>query len=162
MAASATRRVTLRKAVPTDEPFLQRLYASTRAEELAKLPWSPAEREAFLDMQFRAQTASYEVQFPLADFSVVLVDEQPAGRLYVERAVAAIELIDIALLPEFQNAGIGGGLLEDLLDEAQATGRAVRLHVEAANPARRLYQRLGFRAIDDLGVYLLLEWSAAA
>jgi ribosomal protein S18 acetylase RimI-like enzyme len=37
------------------------------------------------------------------------------------------------------------------------TARTLSIHVEANNPARRLYERLGFRSVADHGVYLLLE-----
>ncbi len=46
-----------------------------------------------------------------------------------------------------------------VLDEAAETGRVVRIHVERNNPAISLYHRLGFRKIDHLGVYHLMEWS---
>ena len=54
----------------------------------------------------------------------------------------------------------GGGIMQDLLDEAAAEGKAVRIHVERNNPAMHLYQRLGFQQIGDTDVYLLMEWNA--
>jgi hypothetical protein len=53
---------------------------------------------------------------------------------------------------------LGGALLQDLLDEGQASALPVRIHVETFNPAMRLYLRLGFNAVEDQGVYQLLEW----
>jgi ribosomal protein S18 acetylase RimI-like enzyme len=65
--------------------------------------------------------------------------------------------MDIALLPEFRNRGFGSALLGSLIAEADAAGVKVSIHVEIFNPARELYQRLGFRQAAERGVYLLLE-----
>ncbi len=67
-------------------------------------------------------------------------------------------IVDIALLPEFCNRGIGTTILRTLQAEASAAGKPLRIHVERFNPALRLYERLGFRLVEDRGVYLFLEW----
>jgi ribosomal protein S18 acetylase RimI-like enzyme len=64
----------------------------------------------------------------------------------------------IALLPECRGAGIGGGLIRDVQAEAGRTGKRLTIHVERTNPALRLYRRLGFRLIEDKGIYLFMEW----
>jgi ribosomal protein S18 acetylase RimI-like enzyme len=144
-----------------DKPFLYRVYASTRAEELAVVDWSEAEKAAFLEQQFEAQHGYYQAQFPDAAFQVIERDGEPIGRLYLDRRAEEIRIIDIALLPAHRRAGIGGALLREILGEAAMTGKAVRIHVERNNPALGLYHRLGFREIDDQGVYLLMERSPA-
>ena len=142
-----------------DEPFLRQVYASTRLEELAPLGWSVEQQAAFLGQQFDAQHRPYQAHYPEAAFEVILLDSLPIGRLYVARWPEQILVIDIALLPEYRNAGIGSRLLRDLLDEAATAGKLVRIHVEKFNPALRLYQRLGFSIIEDHGVYWFMEWS---
>jgi ribosomal protein S18 acetylase RimI-like enzyme len=82
----------------------------------------------------------------------------PAGRFYVHRREREIRLMDIALLPEHRGRGIGSALLHDLFAEAAAAGKRVTVHVEEYNPARRLYERLGFKKIGEHGVYHLMEW----
>ena len=77
--------ITLRPVVPEDGPFLYEVYASTRQEELAVLPWTEEQKQAFLRMQFEAQRKFYWESFPQADFLVVLRDGEAAGRLYVDR-----------------------------------------------------------------------------
>ena len=76
---------TLRPIAGADLPFLRRLYASTREEELAGVDWPAAQREAFLDQQFAAQHQWYQEQYEGATFDVVEVGGRPAGRLYVAR-----------------------------------------------------------------------------
>lgn len=165
-AATEDRRmrgtITLRPVQPDDLEFLYRVYASTRQEELAPVDWSGEEKEGFLRMQFTAQHAYYQEHYADGQFLVVLVEGEPAGRLYVARWPEEIRLIDIALLPEYRGKGIGTGLLRDLFAEAEAAGKSVTIHVERFNPALRLYERLGFRCVADKGVYLFMEWRPTA
>ena len=150
--------LSLRAVSLADEAFLFRVYASTRAEEMALLPWDDEQKQAFLQMQFNAQSQSYQQQFPGAEYQVIVHDGVPAGRLTVERADESILLIDIALLPAHRNMGIGSSLIGDLKTEAQETGRPLRLDVENFNPAYRLYERLGFKKIDEASFYYRIEW----
>jgi ribosomal protein S18 acetylase RimI-like enzyme len=150
--------ITLRPIRPGDEPFLYEVYASTRQEELAVVPWDAAQKAAFLQMQFDAH---YQEHFAGAGFDIVLLDDQQAGRLYVARWSEEIRIIDVAVLPPFRNRQIGTRLITRLQEEAAAARKPVRIHVERLNPALRLYERLGFRTVEDKGVYLFLEWRAA-
>ena len=153
--------VELRPAGPADDELLFRIYASTRAQELAVLAWDGVAEEAFLRGQFAAQRASYE-RYPGRSDHVVLVGGEPAGRLCLARGEREIAVVDIALLPRFRGRGVGSALLRGVLDEAAAADKRVRIHVERSNPALRLYQRLGFRVVADLGVYLRLDYVKTA
>ena len=112
-----------------DAEFLLRVYAGTRTEELAVAPWTDAELDAFLRMQFDAQDRSYREQRPAAAFDVIVVDGAPAGRLYVDRLADEIRIVDIALLPEHRGRGVGTLLIRRVLDEGGETGRPVTIHV---------------------------------
>jgi len=153
-----TAEPTLRPATDDDLPFLRRLYASTRREELAQVDWPEAQKEAFLRMQFEAQHRHYREHYPRARFDVVLVDGEPAGRLYVDVWRDQIRLVDVALLPVHRGRGLGTRLIRSVLDQGEADGKPVTIHVEQFNPALRLYERLGFRRIGEHGVYHLMEW----
>lgn len=149
--------IALRPTQPNDHAFLSQVYASTRAEELAPLGWSAEQQAIFLGQQFAAQHHHYMANYPGASFQVILVNGKPAGRLYVARWPSQIRIIDIALLPEHRNAGVGSRLLADLLAEADQAGKSVSIHVEKFNPALRLYERLGFTRAADREVYWLME-----
>ncbi|MBK7473438.1 MAG: GNAT family N-acetyltransferase [Betaproteobacteria bacterium] len=151
-----------RSKTDADRPFLALVYASTRTEELAMVPWTPAQRADFLAMQFNAQWQHYERFYPEAEFLVIEQDGQPIGRLYIDRGPDEICLVDIALVPAARGAGLGTLILREILDEARATHKAVAIHVERFNPALRLYQRLGFQPAGENGVYYLMRWSPAA
>ena len=150
--------VTFRPVNPGDTEFLFSLYAQTRAEELAPVPWPPQQKEQFLRQQFSAQTASYQANYPRAAFWIIIVDGADAGRLYLHHRKNEIRIMDIALLAPFRNRGIGSALLRQVMAEGEKTGRTVTIHVEFFNPARKLYERLGFHQVSQTEVYLLLEW----
>lgn len=149
--------VRLRPVVETDRETLYRCYASTRAEELSVVDWTEAQKEQFLRMQFHAQSVHYEKYYPNATFQVILVDDEPAGRLYVDRWAKEIRIVDITLLPPFRGRGVGSALLQALIGESTAAGKPLSIHVEKQNPAMALYFRLGFRAVGEVGVYDLME-----
>jgi ribosomal protein S18 acetylase RimI-like enzyme len=150
----------LRRIEPGDEAFLYHVYASTRAAELELVDWSESDKQAFLRQQFTAQHTHYKQHYAAAAFQVVLRGDAMIGRLYVDRGPTEIRIIDIALLPEYRGHGVGTRLVRDLLGEASRDGKVVTIHVERFNPALGWYKRLGFRQIDDLGVYLLMRWAA--
>jgi ribosomal protein S18 acetylase RimI-like enzyme len=150
--------IRLRPITPADTSFLARVYASSRAEELALTDWADEQKEIFCRRQFDAQTAYYAATYPEASFQIIERDGEPIGRLYVARWEKQIRIVDITLLPEFRGSGLGTKLLRELQEEARSVGKSLTIHVERFNPALRLYERLGFQQIEDKGVYLLMEW----
>jgi ribosomal protein S18 acetylase RimI-like enzyme len=153
-----TEAITLRPIGPEDETFLYEVYASTRVLELAQVPWSDEQKAVFLRMQFSAQHQYYQEHYPRAAFDVILVAGQPAGRLYVHRGSDEVRIVEIAILPPWRNQRVGTHLIGALQAEAALARKPLRIHVERLNPALSLYERLGFQAIEDRGVYLFLEW----
>jgi ribosomal protein S18 acetylase RimI-like enzyme len=151
--------LSLRPATSEDAAFSFQVYASTRADEMSVVPWSEEEKRSFLEMQFNAQRASYLQNRPQAEWLVVMRDEVAIGRMIVDRSADEICLMDIALLPEHRNAGVGSKFIKELMAEAEETGKKVTLHVEGYNPAFRLYSRFGFKEIREEGFYLAMEWS---
>ncbi len=154
----------MRPTTPDDLALLMVIYGSTRTEELKQVPeWSDGQKQAFIAHQFQAQHNYYLEVYPDSEYSIILAGEQPAGRLYVERHLieGTIRIVDIALLPEFQNQGIGAYLLQKIMAEAREAGKSITIHVEKFNRALNFYKRLGFQVIKEThGVYLLMEWKA--
>ena len=154
--------ISLRPARPDDEPFLLRVFASTREDELKVTGWDEAQKAAFLRMQFDAQWRAYYQCYTDEGYEVILEGDVPIGRIFVHRGPHEYRIVDIALLPEHCNRGIGSGLVRGVLGEAAAAGKPVRLHVESFNPAHRLYLRFGFTPIGEAGIYQHLEWKPAS
>jgi len=153
--------VSLRPVTDADQEFLVGVYASTRAAELAQVDWDDSQRDAFVRWQFAMQKQEYDARYPDARYEVILVDDQPAGRIWVGTDDTQIRLLDIALLTEFQNRGVGAYLLRQLIDEAKRANKPLRHMVFMLNDnAHRFYERLGFVEIDDVGGYKHMEWRA--
>ncbi len=142
---------------PDDGDFLLSLYASTRRPELTGLGWTEKQQDAFIGMQFDAQTRQYRESFPDATYSVICVDGERAGRLIVNRAGDQIIIVDIALLPKFRRIGVGSGLVRRLLQQADVGHLRVRCHVLQDSTARRFWEHAGFVALGRDGVYVALE-----
>jgi GNAT superfamily N-acetyltransferase len=145
-----------------DLPFLSDLYASTRAEEVAQTGWPAAAQRAFLAQQFAAQHHHYQLHYPDAERLLIEQGGAPAGRIYLAERDGMLRLIDVALLPASRGSGVGTAIMTDLLRQAEALGLGIVIHVERYNPARRLYDRLGFAFVEDTGVYDRMEWRPAA
>ncbi|ASF45788.1 GNAT family N-acetyltransferase [Methylovulum psychrotolerans] len=154
--------ITLRPETAADELLLRQIYAASRNEELASVPWTDAQKSAFLAMQFDLQRSHYRQHYPNADFLIVSQADKPIGRYYLHRGETDLLLIDIALLPPYRRQGIGSLLLYNLLAEAEEFNKPVQLHVEQFNPAQHLYLKLGFSVIEDKGVHRLMQWRPQA
>jgi ribosomal protein S18 acetylase RimI-like enzyme len=145
--------VSLREIRSDDLAFLSALYAQSRATEMALVDWPEQAKRDFLQQQFDLQHAYYQANYLGADFLVIELDGDRAGRIYVQRSPGDIRVMDIALLPQLRGRGIGSALLAELIEESERSGASITLHVEADNPAVRLYRRLGFEHLEDRGVY---------
>lgn len=157
--------LSLRRVEPADRGFLLQVYAGTRADELALTGWDTDSCERFLRMQFDAQCAHYERHWPKSDHSVIQVGTAehlvPVGRLWVDHRTDALHVLDIALLPDWRGRGLGSTCLRRLMDEAAASGLPLTIFVEHDNPARRLYERLGFNAVGEpQGMHQRMAWPA--
>lgn len=159
---AAAAGLAFRAATDDDIPFLFRVYASTRAHELAQAPWTEEQKTAFIAQQAQAQHTDYRRNYTDADWLIVERGGEAIGRLYLHRRASEHNIIDIAFLPEHCGKGYGGALVRDLLDEAAAAGKPMSIHVEKFNPAMRLYRRLGFVTAEEQGVYDLMRWTPPA
>ena len=155
-------KIRLRKIEENDKSVLLEIYASTRKEEMERVPhWTDLMKNEFLKQQFNAQHIHYQNNYPGADFWILEKNKKPIGRLYVSERYnnSTIRIIDITLLPAFRGQGSGTGILRDLIKKASESGLPLSIHVESFNPAKKLYERLGFKKISETnGVYHLMEW----
>lgn len=156
--------LSLRPEAETDIPLLLQLYASTRAEELTRGGWPESQQQAFIHQQFSAQRSHYRQHYPGAAFFVIERDGVGIGRVYLHWGREELRLMEITLLPEQRGLGIARSLMQQLIDWTEARGLPITLHVEPFNPAHAWYARLGFRVVEQRGVYHFLrrEPSAAA
>lgn len=158
------RLISLRPITDEDVSFLCKVYGSTREKELRQVEyWTEVQKQEFINQQFAAQHEYYQKNYIGGDFYVIEFKKEDIGRLYIHGNFqnAGIRIIDIAILPNWQNQAIGSSLLKDILLIAENTNRHVSIHVESFNPAKKLYEKLGFKKISETnGVYHLMEWRA--
>lgn len=154
------RGIELRPETAEDEPFLRRLFVSTRIDEFSAAGLPPQAIEMLLAQQYDLQRRHYRAAFLDADWSIVERRGQAVGRLYVAREMAGRRIVDIAILPEAKGQGIGGMLIDRVLAEACRAGRPVHLHVRPENRARRLYLRKGFVETGVEGGDITMTWQA--
>ena len=151
--------ISLRRITDEDQAILIQIYRSTREEELSQTPWTEEQKTWFIQNQFDAQHYHYQTYYANADFWLLLHHDDIAGRLYVDLS-DHLRIIDIALLPEWRNQGIGASIFKDLQNYAQAENLPVSIHVEQYNPAQNLYKRLGFVEKEVVNsIYILMEWT---
>ena len=158
LRAAAAFRIAYRPMTDDDLPFVADLYASTRAEEVAATGWPPEIQSAFLSQQHEAQHRHYRSTYKAAEWLIIEQDRRPIGRLYLTDWEDSLRIVDISLVPASRNAGIGAAIMSDIIEAARGRSTPVSIHVEKNNPARGLYERLGFTVVADRGVYDLLEW----
>lgn len=154
--------VSCRPEIDADRPFLLALYATTRADELAMTDWPDATKAMFVLQQFSAQHRDYVQSRPGLWRLVVQRDGAAAGRLYIDQTGASCHLVDISLMPELRNQGIGAALLNDLMAYAAGLAKDVTLSVIGTNPAKALYVRLGFQTTDTASYYHSMSWTPPA
>lgn len=150
--------ITLRNVTPEDDLFLRMVYACTREREMAMVPWTDEQREAFLRFQFDAQDSHYRAHYPQANFQIIEGSDGPVGRLYVSRESDLIRILDITVLPEFRSNGTATTLVQQILAEANRNHQAVTIWIEQENPAQGLFERLGFKPIQNDGYNVRFEY----
>lgn len=155
----AAKGIALRPEAPEDDPYLLALYATTREAELDQVEgWLPEQRQAFVAMQFNAQRHHYRNALANVAFDVIERGGVPIGRLYTQELQTTLHIVDILLDPAERGAGLGAALLQQLTADAHTAGKVVSIHVEIYNPARRLYERLGFVQVgEEQGIYIEME-----
>ena len=149
--------LSLRPALPQDEPFLYRLLYENFYEKLMAHTWEPQTRDVLLRTKIDGQRTTYAAVYPHADHAIILLDDRPVGRMILDRGPEVHTLVDIVVGSQHRGKGIGTVILRAVCTEAEMMRKPLRLQVETRNPAKELYRRLGFRLIDDQLVTWVME-----
>jgi ribosomal protein S18 acetylase RimI-like enzyme len=159
---SLANRVSLRPIDPGDADVNYRIFADSRALELSYTGWNAEQCEIFLRHQFTAQNNHYWHYYPDSTLEMILLDAEPAGRLWVNRSADEIRVLDVVVLIATRRQGIGTSIIEQLQTEARGSSQPVLVNVEVSNPSLALFQRLGFGVKEEKGAHLLLQWEPPA
>ncbi len=145
--------------MPDDEMFLKELYASTREEDVMMWGMPDEQAKMLVDMQYRAQKAQYEAQYPDALHEIILFNGTPVGRMMTTRNEAELFFIDIAVFTDYRSLGIGTVIFQGLMREAEGSNKPLNFSVLVSNhKAIKLYKRLGMDFIGNTGSHYLLRW----
>ena len=114
--------------------------------------------QKIIDQQYHAQHEVYFASYDTAQYGIIQWSGISIGRLYVHYRDHEVRVLEIAILPEYRDRGIGGIVMKGLCIEAGMRRTPIRLHVHYLSPALRFYQKLGFRRIGEAGPAYYMEW----
>lgn len=157
--AYSANSISVRPVTPGDEDLLLEIYKSSRGDDLRGLGWDEDRINEFLVMQYEAQQHFHDGEYVQANDEIVLLAGKPAGRLIVDRREYEIRCIDLALLPEHRNSGIGAFLIGKLQEEASRENKPLRLQVIRFSRAVNLFERSGFVRTSETGTHFQMEWT---
>jgi ribosomal protein S18 acetylase RimI-like enzyme len=144
-AALTAHGYSLRYATDADVPALQQVYADTRHDEMAGVPWPPEAKRGFLAQQFGLQHQHYLSHYAQAHFLVIEHGGVVHGRYYLLATAPDHLIIDISLTAAHRGLGLGRALIGASQSQARSLGRGMTLHVLRSNVrAQKLYEALGF------------------
>lgn len=139
-------RIEQRPATENDIPFLLSLRLATMERHLAASGASLSE-DVHRD----------RVMYHFNCARILTCDGEPVGLLKVRRTPDEWEIVQIQLSEHLQGQGLGRALLEQVIADATAANASLRLSVLKANPARHLYERLGFRLVGEDALEYFLQ-----
>ena len=143
----------IRAETADDMDFLRTLYLSVRWPELAP--------QTGLTISNAQPHHQYQANYTGIECLIVMVEQHPAGRIYLHQSATELRIVDISLIPEFRARGIGAALLRSTCQRAVSEAIPVTLNVEQTNPAWHLYSRLGFKKIGTADPYWKMQWDPA-
>jgi GNAT superfamily N-acetyltransferase len=150
----------VRPATPEDESFLFELFKAVRSPDFVQ--FTELQLAALIQMQYRAQQQAYLAQYPDADHQIILADGVRAGRVLLCRTPIHHRLVDIAVLPLYQNHGLGTATLLEVIADTARAGLPLYCSVGLSNTGSlRFHQRLGFQIVSHDGVYAELVLHSA-
>jgi GNAT superfamily N-acetyltransferase len=156
--ASSPESIATRSVEAKDQRFLVELYKSSRGDDLRGLGWDEQRISEFLDMQYEAQQNFYDSDYRDAADELILLEDKPIGRLLIESRPHEIRCIDLALLPEYRERGLGTGIIQKLQEKARRERKPLRLQVIRFSRAVNLFDRLGFVRTSETGTHFQMEW----
>ncbi len=142
-------QIELRQIETSDFDFLWQLHNAALKDYVAQT-WGWDENR---------QRENFIKTFNPSEGKIIVVEGKDAGYLWVIEKELEVLLASIRLLPELQNHGIGSKIIRDLLENSE---KPIRLQVLKVNPARRLYERMGFKICGETATHFILRANPAA
>jgi ribosomal protein S18 acetylase RimI-like enzyme len=142
----------MRDSTPADEAWLEALRRRAYAE-LFDATWGGWDEAR--------HSRHHAEAMKRGRVSIIEVDGERVGMLQLLEARDALEIGEIQIDPRHQSRGVGTRVLLDVISNAHARGRDIRLSVGLQNEkAIRLYERLGFRPERRSDTHLHMRYEA--
>ena len=149
MPGQAFEQIHFRPAAESDIDFLYALHVATMKEYVDKTwGWD----DTFQEAVFRKNYVPAEIQ-------VITFAEKDMGMLSLEERVEDVFLRAIEIHPDYQGQGIGTAIIQKIIVEGTLKMKPVFLHVLKVNPAKKLYERLGFSVVNETPTHFQMRTS---
>jgi ribosomal protein S18 acetylase RimI-like enzyme len=145
---SNSMEFSLRPATQDDLAFVRRIYFETQRWII----------EQYFGWDEARENEKFRHQFNPAETRIIMAENTDIGWVQTRIGPKAIEVLGVYLTATFQNRGLGTRLLAGLINEAKATGKAVLLSMDKANPSMELYKRLGFHLVREEERKVYMRW----
>ena len=106
------------------------------------------------------QRTRFNQSFRPGDREIIEIENVPVGFISTESTPGKLRLLSIEITPSYQRQGIATSLVQDLISEATNADQLVELQVLRVNPARKLYERLGFTLRSETKTHFIMEHPA--
>jgi ribosomal protein S18 acetylase RimI-like enzyme len=140
----------LRAATQEDSDYIYRLRVDGLKEFVAQI-WG-------WDETF--QSERFWNSFNPTRYQVIVVDDRDVGAIAIERRRGESFLADIQIEADLRGHGLGTAVLREFITDAERRGHLASLQVLKINPARRLYQSLGFQIVGETDTHYLMSTSS--
>ncbi len=141
--------ISRRHATPDDESLARRLHESGYRDVVVRQfgKWDKEQQERFFVAKW----------FP-EKYEILLCEQAASGYLWVEDTADSVAIMEIVILPEFQNRGIGSRVLKEEMVRARSCNVPVMLRVLKESRAVAFYSRLGLQEYDRTETHILMKW----
>ena len=153
MVLGRVREIELRQTTADDVDFLWDTFRISMKDYItqARGEWNEQREES----QFRNQ-------LDLSATQVIRSNDLAVGFIIAPIKDSAREIHTICIVPEHQRKGIGTEVLRRAVAQAREQKISLYLSVLKVNPARRLYERLGFEVIEETKHHFRMKFHDAA
>ncbi|MBX3020263.1 MAG: GNAT family N-acetyltransferase [Bdellovibrionales bacterium] len=131
-----------------DYDFLKSVHHETLREHIEKIwSWNEAAQDDF-----------FKKEFEFGQIKLIRAFNHAVGYLHVREQKHVVTIVNLLILPEFQRRGLGSQILLDILKNAKAGQRLVKLGVLKVNlDAKKLYETLGFKMYEETKTHFLMS-----
>jgi len=133
--------------------FLFKVFTQSRPDLAFIDAVNEEAKTSILYQQFKIEEQQFIEMCPKAEFNIVMLNNQPIGRLYIYYGENTDRILQIGLIEKYRAMGIGKKIVTMIIEAALRKGKTVSLQVAWFNQrAYNFYEKLGFKVVENKGV----------